>query len=97
MPIELETAEVTIDTVGAEAVQQTLDALGIQAGDVNAPATDTTALAKDDPQRPDPKAAANTDDSLDLSALVAEQRQTNTLLERLIELTAQHQHSAPTY
>ncbi len=38
MAIELETAEMQLDAVGAEAVQQTLDALGIQAEAVNSTA-----------------------------------------------------------
>ncbi len=40
MAIELETAELQINTVGAEAAQQALDALGVDAEQVNAAAGD---------------------------------------------------------
>ena len=45
MSIELETAELTIDTVGIEAAQQALDALGVETDLINA-----TASADDRPE-----------------------------------------------
>jgi hypothetical protein len=99
MAIELETAEIAIDTVGAEAVQQTLDALGVQVDEVNAAAgvSDDAAAEFTPAAKQEGYATAQADVSPNIGDLLAEQRRTNDLLERLIELTEQHQHNAPTY
>ena len=98
MPIPLETAEIQLDTVGAEAVQQTLDALGLEVEQVNAAVpgeepADRTAATVATPHTTDPSPAA-----ADLSPLLAALDRQTEILERIAAtLEGHHSTSTPTY
>ncbi len=76
--MNLETYEIQLDTVGQEAVQQTLDALGVKTQSINA----TEAASSDAATRQ--TAAASPTSTLDLSRV-------ESLLERIAVATERQQ------
>ncbi len=99
MPIPLETAEIQLDTVGAEAVQQTLDALGLEVEQVNAAAGDGTAGPEGASAVPGHDRAANSPSTeSDLAGVLAALDRQTEILERIAAtLEGHHSTSTPTY
>jgi hypothetical protein len=94
-----ETFDIQLDTVGAEAVQQTLDALGVKAESVNhaaAAAEETTGTPGTGAILPTSDAAAAV--QIDLAPLLAAQERTNDLLAAILAALEQRPVTTqPTY
>ncbi len=97
MAITLETAEIQLDTVGAEAVQQTLAALGVQAKQVNSEAADATIAAPDQAAASaTPQTNENPGAFDDTRIIAALDRQTE-ILERIATALQREPTQPPTY
>lgn len=87
MADDTDTFEIQLDTVGAEAVQQTLDALGVHADEVNhaaAAAEETGSPGSGEHPPSDAAAAVQIDLSEFMVGIIAAQEQTNSLLEEIL-------------